>query len=288
MAWLQYYKCSTKTDYCINSTHLVEYYLDFYYIKNETFNCKSLGNYVCFDGVCLNVSVTLTLSKYTALPNEQISARVKTSSSMQGKTAYVLNTTVDQINNCLRSNSFSYCLNIYKACNCTIDSTGSCSCNFNAPSNPGTYNYTGFVDLNSNYYIDSGEYDTKSLTVSLCYKTCNTDNDCKGDFEKNCCQNGFAAYCDINTKTCICRGYCRANDECQEGYCCLFNISSRLPKKCVPMWNITNYQGKSYLCDPIIWKNEENLKNENNKNLIKIVVEKIKYLLQPLFPILNR
>jgi len=103
---------------------------------------------------------------------------------MQGKTAWVLNTTVDQINNCLRSNSLSYCLNIYKACNCTIDSSGSCSCNFNAPSNSGTYNYTGFVDLNNNYYIDSGEYDTKSLTVSLCYKTCNTDNDCEGDFEK--------------------------------------------------------------------------------------------------------
>jgi hypothetical protein len=114
---------------------------------------------------------------------------------MQGKTAWVLNTTVDKINNCLRSNPLSYCLNTYKACNCTIDSTGSCSCNFNAPSNPGTYNYTGFVDLNSNNYFDSNEYDTKTLKVMSCYKTCNTDNDCKGDFEKNCCKNGLAAYC---------------------------------------------------------------------------------------------
>jgi len=275
-----FYKCSTKTDYCINNTHLVEYYLVTGFIYNETFNCKSLGNYGCFDGACVEIS--LTLSEYTALPNEQISARVKTSSSMQGKTAYVLKTTVDQIFDCLYryaflgSDAWYLCLYIYKACNCTIDSTGSCSCNFNAPSNPGTYNYTGFVDLNSNYYIESGEYDTKSLTVSLCYKTCNTDNDCKGDFEKNCCQNGFAAYCDINTKTCRCFSSCKANDECQEGYCCLYNISRFLPMECVPSWNITNYQGKSYLCDPIIWK------NENNKNLIEVIIEKIKSLLQPL------
>ena len=204
---------------------------------------------------------------------------------MQGKTAWVLNTTVDQINNCLRSNSFSYCLNIYKACTCTIDSSGSCSCNFNAPSNYGTYNYTGFVDLNDNYYIDSGEYDTKSLTVSLCYKTCNTNNDCKGDFEKNCCINGLAAYCDAETKTCKCFPYCTANDECQEGYCCLYNISSKLPKECVPRWNITNYQGKSYLCDPTSWINEE---SSNSKSIIEIIIEKIKSLLQSLFPILNK
>jgi hypothetical protein len=170
---------------------------------------------------------------------------------MQGKTAWVLNTTVDKINNCLRSNSLSYCLNTYKACTCTIDSTGSCSCNFNAPSNTGTYNYTGFVELNDDWRIDSNEYDTKSLTVSLCYKTCNTDNDCKGDLEKNCCKNGLVAYCDPDTKTCMCRGYCTANYECQEGYCCLRSISIDLPREGVPSWNITNYQGKSYLCSPL-------------------------------------
>ena len=184
---------------------------------------------------------------------------------------------------------FDSCIDAYKVCSCTIDSTGSCFCNFNAPSNPGTYNYTGVVDINGNYYIDFNEYDTKSLTVSLlCYKTCNTDNDCKGDFEKNCCQNGLAAYCNPRTKTCECFPSCRANDECQEGYCCLYSISVELPKECVPSWNITNYQGKSYLCDPPDLINEENLKNENNKNLIEIVVEKIKYLLQSLFPILNK
>jgi len=182
------------------------------------------------------------------------------------KTAYVLNATVDQINDCLKSyasmGSYAlyYCLNNYKACTCTISSSGSCSCNFNTPSNSGTYNYTGFVDLNSNYYIDSGEYDTKSLTVSLCYKTCNTDNDCKGDFEKSCCKNGFATYCDTGTKICRCLWSCIANDECQEGYCCLYSIDSKLPMECVPRWNITNYQGKSYLCDPPSWINEEKFK----------------------------
>jgi hypothetical protein len=70
-----FYKCSTKTDYCINSTHLVEYYLVTGFIYNETFNCKSLGNYGCFDGAC--VGIYLNLSKYTALPNEQITATIK-------------------------------------------------------------------------------------------------------------------------------------------------------------------------------------------------------------------
>jgi hypothetical protein len=55
-----------------------------------------------------------------------------------------------------------------------------------------------------------------------------------------------------------------------------------LPQECVPALSIKNYQGKSYLCDPPELINEENLKNENNKNLIEIIVEKIKSLLQPL------
>jgi hypothetical protein len=180
---------------------------------------------------------------------------------------------------------FDSCLNAYKACTCTINSDGSCSCNFNAPSNTGTYNYTGFVDLINDYYIDQGEYDTKSLTVLLCYKTCNTNDDCKGDFEKTCCKNGFAAYCDEETKTCRCFPYCTANDECQKGYCCLYNISKLLPMECVPRWNITNYQGKSYLCDPPSSINEE---SSSSKNLIEIIIEKIKSLFQPSFPILNR
>jgi len=69
---------------------------------------------------------------------------------------------------------------------------------------------------------------------------------------------------------------------CQEGYCCLLSISGDLPRECVPAWSIKNYQGKSYLCDPPELINEENSKNENNKNLIEIIVEKIKSLLQPL------
>jgi len=210
-------------------------------------------------------SISLTLSKYIALPNEQITAIIKTSSSMQGKTAYVLKADISTINSCIRDclkRGWSYpfcfnsCINDYKACTCTINSTGSCSCNFNAPSNPGTYNYTAFVNLNGNYYIDSGEYDTKSLIVSV-YKTCNTDNDCKGDFEKNCCKNGLAAYCDAGTKICKCFGSCIVNDECQEGYCCLRSISIDLPGECVSRWNITNYQGKFYLCDPPNWVNVE-------------------------------
>jgi len=118
-------------------------------------------------------SVSLSLSKYQATPNERISATISIqgfTGSMQGKSAFVLNISSDkinEINNCLSSpkNTFSSCLPPYIVCTCTIDSSGCCSCNFNAPSNPGTYNYTGFVELNDNWKIDSNEYDTKTLEV---------------------------------------------------------------------------------------------------------------------------
>ncbi len=72
---------------------------------------------------------------------------------------------------------------------------------------------------------------------------------------------------------------------CQEGYCCLRSISIYLPEECVPAWTIKNYQGKSYLCNPPDLINEE---TSSNKNLIEIIIEKIKSLFQPLFPILNK
>ncbi len=75
------------------------------------------------------------------------------------------------------------------------------------------------------------------------------------------------------------------NEMCQEGYCCLHSISRDLPKECVPAWTIKNYQGKSYLCNPPDLINEE---TSSNKNLIEIIIEKIRSLLQPSFPILNR
>ena len=74
---------------------------------------------------------------------------------------------------------------------------------------------------------------------------------------------------------------------CQEGYCCLYSISDSLPKECVPASSIKNYQGKSYLCDPPDLINEENSKNENNKNLIEIIIEKIRSLFQSLSPFIS-
>jgi hypothetical protein len=71
---------------------------------------------------------------------------------------------------------------------------------------------------------------------------------------------------------------------CQEGYCCLRSISRDLPQECVPAWTIKSYQGKSYLCDPPVLINEE---ISNGKNLIEVIVEKIKYLLQPLSPFIS-
>jgi len=75
------------------------------------------------------------------------------------------------------------------------------------------------------------------------------------------------------------------NKECQEGYCCLYSINEELPKECVPARTIKNYQGKSYLCDPPELMNEE---ISNSKSIIKIIVEKMRSLFQPLFPILNK
>ncbi len=72
---------------------------------------------------------------------------------------------------------------------------------------------------------------------------------------------------------------------CQEGYCCLAVISGDLPKECVHAWTIKNYQGKSYLCNPPDLINKE---SSNRKNLIEIIIEKIKSLFQPSFPILNK
>jgi hypothetical protein len=83
----------------------------------------------------------------------------------------------------------------------------------------------------------------------------------------------------------VCRERCVSNADCQEGYCCLYSINRGLPRECVPRWSIKNYGGKSYLCDPPDWINEE---SSSSKNLIEIIIEKIRSLLQPLFPILNK
>jgi len=135
--------------------------------------------------------------------------------------------------------------------------------------------------FNPNSYCDPNTKTCKAI----CSKPCNSDDDCKGSFETACCKNGLAAYCNPETKTCDCRPYCTNEKECQSGYCCLFSISKELPRECVPKWNITNYQGKSYLCDPPKWIKEE---NSNSKNVVEIIIEKIRFLLQPLFPILNK
>jgi hypothetical protein len=135
-----------------------------------------------------------------------------------------------------------------------------------------------------NSYCD----DTTNTCKSICSEPCNSDDDCKGSLETACCKNGLAAYCNPNTKTCDCFTSCKANDECQSGYCCLYSISRDLPKECVPRWNIASYQGKSYLCDPPNWINEE---NSNSKNLVEIIIEKLNLysnLYLSLFPILNK
>jgi len=129
--------------------------------------------------------------------------------------------------------------------------------------------------FNPNSYCDPNTKTCKAI----CSKPCNSDDDCKGSFETARCENGLAAYCNPDTKTCKCFTSCETNDECQGGYCCLYSISEVLPKECVPKWNITSYQGKSYLCDPPNWIKEE---NSNSKNLIEIIIEKIRFLLQPL------
>jgi len=138
--------------------------------------------------------------------------------------------------------------------------------------------------FNPNSYCDPNTKTCKAI----CSKPCNSDDDCKGSFETACCKNGLAAYCNPETKTCDCFRSCKANDECQSGYCCLYIIDSKLPWECVPRWNITSYQGKSYFCDPPNWIKEE---NSNSKNLVEIIIEKLNLysnLYLSLFPILNK
>jgi hypothetical protein len=201
---------------------------------------------------CAGCSLSLSLSPSPACTNQQVTAKVSgTCSDYNDKEAYVINTSCKTftacIYNCLEQKpSYDICLyecfDKYEACYCRISSL-TCSCNFKAPSNPRAYTYYACVDVNNDRdFFDAGESANATLEVKncTCSKTCNTDDDCKGDFEKNCCQNGLAAYCNPRTKTCTCFPYCTANKECQEGYCCLYSISKELPKECVPSWNIAN------------------------------------------------
>ena len=65
----------------------------------------------------------------------------------------------------------------------------------------------------------------------------------------------------------------------------MLSISVDLPRECVPALSIKSYQEKSYLCDPPDLINEE---ISNSKNLIEIIIEKIKSQIRLLFPILNK
>ena len=58
----------------LDNTRLVEYYLIGGYIYNETFDCKSLGNHGCFDGVCFKVSLSFDNSEVCL--NQQVTATI--------------------------------------------------------------------------------------------------------------------------------------------------------------------------------------------------------------------
>ncbi|WP_052833572.1 hypothetical protein [Staphylothermus hellenicus] len=132
------------------------------------------------------------------------------------------------------------------------------------------------------------------------------DPDCAGKTGPNgvvCCQNNdncagmncgaYASYCDTGSYTCKCYRSCTDNGQCAKDYCCTDdpNGPQTGEKKCVEKGNITNYGGKSYLCDPPGWGSVEN--QEVNKETKPMIFESIlnffqNIFAQPSLPSLNK
>jgi hypothetical protein len=125
--------------------------------------------------------------------------------------------------------------------------------------------------FNPNSYCDD--------TTKTCKIGCKTDDDCLEYAKKNC--NGYLAICENNQ--CICETRCWKTSQCLDNYCCRYDVDRTT--QCVGNGTIINYEGKSYLCDPPHW-NLENSKSE--KSFLEKLLEKIKELIYPLFPILKK
>ena len=117
-------------------------------------------------------------------------------------------------------------------------------------------------------------------TTKTCKIGCKSEKDCL-EYAKNNC-NGYLAKC-VNNQ-CICKTECKNTSECLDNYFCIYDIDGKTAQ-CVNKTTVINYEGKSYLCDPPHW----NLKNsENEKSFLEKLLEKIKELIYPLFPILKK
>jgi len=118
------------------------------------------------------------------------------------------------------------------------------------------------------YYIDNYRiiqnetYDCSQRTDGLVHCVdgrcgCTSDNDCKVA-GITCDAQGYPnryAQCDLTTHTCTKCGACERKDDCKDTYCCPKEITGYVEAtndyQCTQQGRIINFQGKSYLCDPL-------------------------------------
>lgn len=89
---------------------------------------------------------------------------------------------------------------------------------------------------------------SSSQTTQACnagLHCCSDDNKCHECCSDSDCTDPSKPICDQETHTCR---HCYKNSECGNG-CCLYLIDAS-KGSCVSEGNITNINGKSYLCDP--------------------------------------
>jgi len=98
---------------------------------------------------------------------------------------------------------------------------------------------------------------------------CCSDADCAN---KKCEANTVAS---CKNYRCVCPATCKENKDCISGHCCTDDPSGPRTKeyKCVGKGNITNYGGKSYLCDPPGWVSSESfqIKRENKRTIFDLI-----------------
>jgi len=113
-----------------------------------------------------------------------------------------------------------------------------------------------------------------------CHECC-SDGDCSGydssTHTKLVCECPSGCSLSGNSYSCKPLSSCKKNSDCDPNYCCDYVIGGN--GKCVDKGNITNYGGKSYLCDPPGWgissenltsKTEKTQKNENSNSNVNL------------------
>ena len=143
---------------------------------------------VCRNGKCVKEeicsgSISFSFSKDKVKPKESVTASFSGISCSKDVAIYLAKDSKENCNrlrgcivNCGGNNEcIINCWRQYNGCSCITKST--CSCNFEAPQNPGEYTYYACVDKNDNgNFDDPGETATQKLIVSTIQITIKTQD----------------------------------------------------------------------------------------------------------------